>query len=273
MSAHGVPAEWDELADLYDEINEAFIDYDEQAEFVLACLRRWPPGGQPVGRRTRRSAPPPTVLDIGCGTGQHALRLAAEGLKVTGLDSSPRLVAVAKHKARAAGLTGVRFRVADAAELRARRSFDAAICLNYVLSFFHTNERLRAMLEGVFRALRPGGVFILDHHFFFPPTQEEGLLGQWTEECTVRGQRVRMTHGPVVDWDTQLSTDRLTHRFLEGDRVVREVRSTEVRRIILPQDLQYHLGSAGFEVLAWCERWDLEAEPEGQSSAIVARRP
>src|SRR5271169_3438705 len=40
------------------------------------------------------------VLDIGCGTGEHALMVAELGLDVTGIDSSPRAIALAKQKAK-----------------------------------------------------------------------------------------------------------------------------------------------------------------------------
>ena len=56
------------------------------------------------------------VLDVGCGTGEHALLAAERGLEATGIDASPKAIAIAGDKARARGLA-VRFVVGDALEL------------------------------------------------------------------------------------------------------------------------------------------------------------
>ena len=56
------------------------------------------------------------VLDIGCGTGEHALMAAARGLDATGIDAVPQAIGQAQRKAEDRGLT-VRFLVADALRL------------------------------------------------------------------------------------------------------------------------------------------------------------
>ena len=56
------------------------------------------------------------VLDIGCGTGEHALMAAARGLDATGIDAVPKAIGQAQRKAEDRGLT-VRFLVADALRL------------------------------------------------------------------------------------------------------------------------------------------------------------
>jgi cyclopropane fatty-acyl-phospholipid synthase-like methyltransferase len=58
------------------------------------------------------------VLDVGCGTGEHALMAAARGLQATGVDAAPTAVELAKTKARERGLD-VRFLLADALDLPA----------------------------------------------------------------------------------------------------------------------------------------------------------
>ena len=68
------------------------------------------------------------VLDLGCGTGRHAVALAAHGIIMTGLDISSGQLAEAEKKAALAGVT-VRFIQADAAAFTTAEQFDAAICL------------------------------------------------------------------------------------------------------------------------------------------------
>ena len=69
-----------------------------------------------------------SVLDVGCGTGENALYLAARGHAVFGLDGSETAVATAREKATARGLAGVQFHLWDALELgRLRKTFDTVI--------------------------------------------------------------------------------------------------------------------------------------------------
>lgn len=56
------------------------------------------------------------VLDVGCGTGEHALMAAARGLDATGIDAVPKAIGLAQRKARDRGLTA-RFLVWDALRL------------------------------------------------------------------------------------------------------------------------------------------------------------
>jgi cyclopropane fatty-acyl-phospholipid synthase-like methyltransferase len=67
-----------------------------------------------------------TVLDIGCGTGEHALFFAAEGHEVWGIDSSPLAIRKAREKAEAREID-VHFLVLDALDLtKLERKFDTA---------------------------------------------------------------------------------------------------------------------------------------------------
>jgi cyclopropane fatty-acyl-phospholipid synthase-like methyltransferase len=56
------------------------------------------------------------VLDVGCGTGEHALMAAERGLDATGIDAAPAAIAIAQAKAHERGLT-IRFLVGDALDL------------------------------------------------------------------------------------------------------------------------------------------------------------
>lgn len=89
------------------------------------------------------------VLDVACGTGNAALLAQHAGALVTGLDASPRLLAVARER-----VPGVDFVHGDAAELPfADGQFDAAVSVFGVI-FARPAEKAAAELA---RVVRPGG--------------------------------------------------------------------------------------------------------------------
>lgn len=72
--------------------------------------------------------PGAAVLDVGCGTGRHAIELARRGYAVTGLDLSAGMLEQARKDAEAAGVQ-VRWRQGDATAFVFEQPFDGVICL------------------------------------------------------------------------------------------------------------------------------------------------
>ncbi|HEY6408777.1 MAG TPA: class I SAM-dependent methyltransferase [Ktedonobacteraceae bacterium] len=100
-----------------------------------------------------------SVLDVGCGTGEHALYLAQLGHEVWGIDASPTAIEKAQAKSTARGVD-VAFRVADALKLQELgRTFDTAIDSGLV-HVFSDEERL-LFVSSLASALKSGGTYYL----------------------------------------------------------------------------------------------------------------
>ena len=100
------------------------------------------------------------VLDVGCGTGEHALLAAASGLEVTGVDAAPTAISVAREKAAERSLE-VRFEVFDALDLPGLGAeFDTVLDCG-LFHVFDDDDRARfvAALRGV--VVRGGRYFLL----------------------------------------------------------------------------------------------------------------
>jgi SAM-dependent methyltransferase len=100
------------------------------------------------------------VLDLACGYGRHAVRVAERGARVTGLDFNPRYLAVAAEEARRAGVE-VRWMEGDMRELKFEREFEGVYSYYTSFGYFGDGENER-VLAGVAKALVPGGRFLLE---------------------------------------------------------------------------------------------------------------
>ncbi len=100
-----------------------------------------------------------SVLDVGCGTGEHALFYAARGCEAFGVDAVPAAIEKARAKAKARGLAAT-FTVGDALELGALgRRFDHAVDSG-LFHVFADADRAR-YVQSLAVALAPGGTLHL----------------------------------------------------------------------------------------------------------------
>ena len=139
-------------APIYDEMSNALIEAEEP--LVDAVVRDLPPG---------------SALDVACGTGRHAVRLAAAGHDTVGVDGSRAMLDIARAKA-----TAARFALGDLTRLPVT---DASIDLaNCALALTHLADPTPAIAE-LARVLRPGGrVVLTDAHPTFVAIQGKALF-------------------------------------------------------------------------------------------------
>ncbi|MDP9067679.1 MAG: methyltransferase domain-containing protein [Actinomycetota bacterium] len=138
------------FVDLAERLGRSYLRYsftkgsDQEVGFLVELLRL------PLGAR---------LLDVGCGPGRHAVRLAQAGLAVTGVDVSRRFLELAAEDARAAGVRASFFEV-DARRMPFEDEFDAVISLcqgGFGLMGGDDSVVLKRMME----ALKPGGRLVM----------------------------------------------------------------------------------------------------------------
>ena len=128
-------------------------DYEAECDMIEEIFRRHA-GGQVS-----------TILDLGCGTGNHAIPLAHRGYKVTGVDRSFEMVKHAKAKLQSQTPRPQfqpQFLEGDARSLKLDRQFDVVLMMFAVLGYQITNEGVLAALRAVRSHLWPGGLFLCD---------------------------------------------------------------------------------------------------------------
>jgi SAM-dependent methyltransferase len=100
------------------------------------------------------------LLDLACGFGRHAIGMAKRGYQVTGLDFNAGYLKIAEAVAQESGLR-VHWQQGDMRTLPFEGEFDAAY--SYFTSFgYFSDDENEKVIEGVARALRPGGRFLID---------------------------------------------------------------------------------------------------------------
>ena len=139
-----------ESAELYDLVYSSFKNYEAETDHVSRLLLQARPSLR-------------TVLDVACGTAEHARLLAQRhGLLVDGIDLDPAFIEIARRKHPAG-----RFVVADMCDFDLGRRYDAVMCLFSSIGYLRTLDRV-AKAIGRFRAhLEPGGVILVEP--WFPP--------------------------------------------------------------------------------------------------------
>jgi malonyl-CoA O-methyltransferase len=180
------------------------------------------------------------VVDVGCGTGRHALRLAARGANVVGIDFSEGMLARARAKE---GSSGVRWVAHDLTQLPLPlpdRAFDRVLC---ALVVDHVAE-LSAFFRELGRLCRPDGSVVVT--VMHPAMMLTGTQARFIDPGTGRETRPRSHANLVADYVNAVVASGLAIRAV-GERSVAEDLAERVPRA------QKYLG--------WPMLWWMELAP------------
>jgi len=188
-------------AELYDVVCDAIEkDFSGQAARIAELVRR----ARPHGR---------TMLDVACGTGEHARYLfEVHGFEVDGIDLSPEMLV----KARARCPRG-RFEVADMTNFHLGRRYDGMLCMSASIAYALTIPRLREALACMRDHLEPGGVAVVQPYLTPDAVPPVGTREYTFESGDFRVKRIRRSE---IDGRRHLVH---FHYTIEGPGGTREV--------------------------------------------------
>ncbi|NRD75904.1 class I SAM-dependent methyltransferase [Bacillus sp. BRMEA1] len=145
---------YEQFAYLYDELMSD-APYDQWVKFVKDVLGKF---SSHEGTSH--------LLDLACGTGELSIRFAQEGFKVTGIDLSEDMLAVAQAKAVDAGVH-IPFYQQDMAALDGLDQFDVIGIFCDSLNYLKTEKDVISTFSHVFQFLKEGGIFLFDVHSLY----------------------------------------------------------------------------------------------------------
>jgi SAM-dependent methyltransferase len=214
-------------ADHYDELY-GDKDYAAECDLIEQTFQRF--ARKPVRR----------ILDLGCGTGSHAIPLAHRGYMVTGVDRSAEMLLCAEGKAARErfpeGCEPPAFVQADVRSLALGEQFDAVLMMFAVLGYQLTNDDVLAALRSVKEHLAPGGLFICDV-WYGPAVLSVRPSERVKVIPTADGQIIRAASGSL-DTFRHLCEVRYHLWTMSRDRLLSETEESHQMRYFFPQELR-----------------------------------
>ena len=203
----------------------------------------------------RRAVPP--VVELGVGTGRIAVPIAAEGIQVIGVDSSPGMLDVCRERAEEAGVAQlIDLRVGDLRSPPVPDRVELVLCPFRSYLHLHTDRERLAALRSARELLVEGGRLIFD---VFAPDDDDiaETHGRWLEREPDIYER--------ADWDTQARTLTLSVRGPAGE-------TTMALAWLSAAEWRSLIEEAGYEVAALYGWFDRRPYRGGEDMVWIARR-
>ena len=215
------------------------------------------------------------ILDLACGTGKHAIDLAAMGYSVTGLDLDPEILSIASQAAVDRGLT-------FASVQEDMREFLLVPPVHLVINMFYSFQNVlqaeheqQSCLQSVFRSLTAGGLFILE---WLP--EENNLALYPPGQTFLLHEEARPDDSTLRVISQNRIIDELHKEIIFTYETVRLGNVTEQEQFVSPwfrlylEPTRRLIQSAGFRIIAEYGDYSLQSpfSPQSAKMILVARK-
>jgi len=198
-------------------------------------------------------AQPASIADIACGPAHHLRVYAGLGLKAYGIDLNRDMLAYARHLSKMEGLR-IRFKRADMRAFTLADTVDIAQCLFDSFSHCTTDEDAVATLRCAARALRRGGILLLEltHPADYFATTSTRTVGRWTQhypDVTVRTRFLTTGIDPIAE--TYVKSMTIDATYKDG-RAAKRIVDRQLHRMWLRSGINHVAAASGdFDIVGW----------------------
>jgi SAM-dependent methyltransferase len=248
----------DVYAGVYDSLYQD-KDYEAECDLLETIFRRF------------EQAPTQSLLDLGCGTGNHSLRLAQRGYTVTGVDRSPEMLAEARQKcadAPTADCLKVTFVEGDVRNFRTEQTFDAVLLMFAVLGYQVENADVLAALQTARHALKHGGLLVLD--VWYGPAVLVMRPGDRVKIIPTEAGKILRAASGELDTRRQTCTVRYHLWRLEGNALTNEASEEHTMRYFFARELEFFFQQAGLKLESLTSFPDLERPADETTWNVLA---
>lgn len=207
-------------------------DYKGEAQYIHKLIQKYNKGSK-------------SILNLGCGTGNHDINLYNLGYEVHGVDLSKDMIVQAKKNKIKNKLT---FDIGDIRNYDINKKFNNVISLFHVMSYQNSNEDLKNAFKTAYKHLTAGGIFIFD--CWYGP----GVL---TDPPAVRVKRIETEKYNIVRIaEPKMYAEKnivdVCYQIVIADKkneTFKEIKEVHSMRYLFNPEIEYILNEVGFKLI------------------------
>ncbi len=225
---------YQKFAKYYDQVYDSFYDYKKECDNLEKLFKEF------------SKTPPKDILDIGCGTGSHAIELTKRGYKVTGIDFSKAMIDKGMKKARNEKVE-IDFQVMDMRNMEFSSKFDMVICMFGVYDYLIKDEDINLFFNGLISSLKKNSLFIFEFW-----NKEEATQGyrNWVKcKDNSKGITIIRLAESRFNPKTNISTVRMEFFSFDKSRVLDSFVETHKLRSYSVSEIKHILSDNGFDLI------------------------
>ena len=244
-----------ELAEYYYEIEKSGRKFHEEVQFLDEIYKK---------HKVQ------SILDIGCGTGEHVLALQEIGYKVLGIDSSKEMIEHAKQR-----FPSCNFEVGDLQTYKKEKTFDGIYSIFGTMNYLITNSELESCFSNLRKNLKPSGIVIMEIWNAIPiqiiqrkplTTVSHAKIGNMVIKRN-RGFKVKRPDGVAQSEETLVEVNFVYNL----DK--KEIKDKHIMRVFTLEEISTLLSTFKFDILQNYRNYKMEKyKNHGARMIIVAKR-